>query len=123
MNVNVSMAGAIEDPWICRGGGLNVRANTRDCRAALFPVCESPSSFRIFFRSLLISVLERSVMVAARCCRLDAMARVLLVQVRISGAAVVSGGRGRRSWAAGGVSRQVLPGETWRAAVYGATSA
>lgn len=60
---------------------------------ALFPVCESPSSFKIFLRSLLISVLERSVMVAAKCCRLEAMARVLQVQVRISEAAVVSGGR------------------------------
>lgn len=84
--------GAIEDLPRRRA---HVRANTRDCRAALFPVCESPSSFRIFFRSLLISVLERSVMVAAKCCRLEAMARVLLVlvQVRISEAAVVSGGR------------------------------
>ena len=51
----------------------NIRPITRDCSAALFPVCEEPSSLRIFFRSLLMSVLERSVMVAAICCTLDAM--------------------------------------------------
>lgn len=54
--------------YIC----FHVRWTTRACNAALFPVCESPSSFRIFFRSLLMSVRERSVMVAARCCRLAA---------------------------------------------------
>ena len=44
---------------------------TRACSAALLPVCEVPSSFKIFFKSLLISVLERSVIVAAMRCRLD----------------------------------------------------
>jgi hypothetical protein len=51
---------------------FHVRWITRACKAALFPVCASPSSFRIFFRSLLMSVRERSVMVAAMCCRLAA---------------------------------------------------
>ena len=88
------MLGATERP--------HVRESTRACRAALFPVCESPSSFRIFFRSLLMSVLERSVMVAARCCRLDAMARAAgAAEVLVL--AVVCGAR---------VSRQNRPSET-----------
>ena len=89
MNVNVSIPGAIES-MSAAAAAVDVRDITRACRAALFPVCESPSSFRILFRSLLMSVLERSVMLAARCCRLDAMARVLQVQVREL--AVVGGG-------------------------------
>jgi hypothetical protein len=56
-----------------RRGRVGVRPMTRDCRSALLPVCAVPSSLQIFFRSLLMSVLERSVMVAAICCRLEAM--------------------------------------------------
>jgi hypothetical protein len=51
--------------------GAHIRPTTRACSAALFPVCDVPSSLQIFLRSLLMSVLERSVMVAAICCRLD----------------------------------------------------
>lgn len=51
---------------------FHVRSITRACSPALFPVCASPSSFKIFFRSLLMRVRERSVMVAAMCCRLAA---------------------------------------------------
>ena len=51
----------------------HLRPTTRACSAALFPVCDVPSSLQIFLRSLLMSVLERSVMPAAMCCRLEAM--------------------------------------------------
>jgi len=49
------------------------RPTTRACSAALFPVCDVPSSLQIFLRSLLMRVLERSVMPAAMCCRLEVM--------------------------------------------------
>lgn len=51
----------------------DVRAWTRPCSAALFPLCDWPSSLQIRLRSLLMSVLERSIMLAAVCCRLDAI--------------------------------------------------
>jgi hypothetical protein len=54
--------------------GRDIRPTTRACSAALFPVCAVPSSLQIFLRSLLMSVRERSVMVAAICCKLEAMA-------------------------------------------------
>jgi hypothetical protein len=41
-----------------RRGRVGVRPMTRDCRSALLPVCAVPSSLQIFFRSLLMSVLE-----------------------------------------------------------------
>jgi hypothetical protein len=53
----------------------DVRPTTLACSAALFPVCDVPSSLQIFLRSLLISVRERSVMPAAICCKLDAMTK------------------------------------------------
>jgi hypothetical protein len=53
----------------------DVRPTTLACSAALFPVCDVPSSLQIFLRSLLMSVRERSVMPAAICCKLDAMTK------------------------------------------------
>ena len=55
---------------------MYIQSSTRACSAALFPVCGLPSSLRIFFRSLLMSLLERSVTVAALSCRGVAMAGV-----------------------------------------------
>jgi hypothetical protein len=58
----------------------HIRPTTRACSAALLPVCAVPSSLQIFLRSLLISVRERSVMVAAICCKLEAMAESRCVE-------------------------------------------
>lgn len=51
----------------------DIRLTTLVCRAALFPVWATPSSLQILFRSLLMSVLERSAMLVAMDCRLVAM--------------------------------------------------
>ena len=62
--------------WLVRGNRKqeHIRPTTRACSAALFPVCATPSSLQIFLRSLLMRVRERSVMVAASCCRLRLVA-------------------------------------------------
>lgn len=77
----VSLDG-IGDDWreleLARGSRVNkqhedIRPMTRACRAALLPVCDEPSSFRILFKSLFMRAFERSEIEAAMCCRLDAM--------------------------------------------------
>lgn len=85
-----------------RGGAQNmhVQSMTRAWRAALLPVWALPSSFRIFLRSLLMSLFERSVMVAAVCC---SVASMLGIRVRVRGQADGFWCRGRQGQAGLGI--------------------